>query len=143
VRIWTNGFQDRLEGLFKRFALGRGSHLALQPDRPGELGERTLVPVLVADRGVDKFMRQNASDPQRIVQDWRDHHLAMSIRAVRIRPALTQTLFFCGERTDAREAAGKSDFVWDLRATRREHWSKPLRDGVQPCLAMFKRIYSH
>jgi len=62
VRIWTNGFQDRLEGLFKRFALGRGSHLALQPDRPGELGERTLVPVLVADRGVDKFMRQNASD---------------------------------------------------------------------------------
>ena len=143
VRVWSNGFQYRREGLFKRLTLGRGVHLAFQSDRLCELCKRSLVAEPYADRGMDKLMCQHASDAHRIVQDWRDHDLGMPICTVRVRPAFPQPLSVGEEGPNARQPAGEPDVVRDGRAVRGEDRSKPLGDRVQPCLAMFKHIDGH
>jgi hypothetical protein len=101
VRVWSNRFQYRGDGLFKGTAFGGGGHLAFQTNRFGESGERPPVPVARTHRRVNNLMGQHARDPHWIIENRGDHDLKMPIRAMRFRPAFPQPLSFGGEGTSA------------------------------------------
>ena len=72
MRVGSDRFKDRRQKLFKRFAFGGRSHLALKAERLRHLAERSLVAMLDADARMDEFLREDAGDPHAVGDHWRD-----------------------------------------------------------------------